>query len=118
MRNGVLKYLLKKVAADLLPTEILARPKMGFGVPLEHWFRQSDLTAYAYDWLTSSQATQRGIFHPPFIQELLKVHRRTNAVNDSEAIWVLLCLEHWFRIYMDDPPFSLSSNAPAKQTCN
>jgi asparagine synthase (glutamine-hydrolysing) len=117
MRNGVLKYMLKKVAADLLPTDILERPKMGFGVPLDHWFR-GDLTGYAYDLLASSQANQRGIFHPLFIQDLLKAHRRTKAVNYSEAIWALLCLEHWFRIYMDDPPSSIRPNAPAAQTCN
>jgi asparagine synthase (glutamine-hydrolysing) len=117
MRNGVLKYLLKEVAADLLPTDIIARPKMGFGVPLEHWFR-GDLTGYAYDLLTSSQANQRGIFHPAFIQDLLKGHRRAKAVNYSDAVWALLCLEHWFRIYMDDPPSSIQPNAPAAQTCN
>ena len=117
MRNGVLKYMLKKVAADLLPTDIIERPKMGFGVPLDHWFR-GDLTGYAYDLLASSQANQRGIFDPPFIQDLLKAHRRTKAVNYSEAIWALLCLEHWFRIYMDDPPSSIQPNTPAAQTCN
>ena len=117
MRNGVLKYMLKKVAAELLPTEIIERPKMGFGVPLDHWFR-GDLTGYAHDLLTSSQASQRGIFHPPFIQDLLKVNRKARAVNYSEAIWALLCLEHWFRIYMDDPPSSIQPNAPAAQSCN
>lgn len=117
MRGGRLKYLLKKVAANLLPTEILERPKMGFGVPLEHWFR-GDLTGYAYDMLTSSQAIQRGIFQPVFIQKLLKEHRSTKEVNFPDAIWALLCLEHWFRIYMDDAPPSIQSDAPAEQTCN
>jgi asparagine synthase (glutamine-hydrolysing) len=117
MRNGVLKYLLKKVAADLLPPDIIARPKMGFGVPLEHWFK-GDLTGYAHDLLTSSQASQRGIFDPLFIEELLKVHRRKKAVNESEAIWALLCLEHWFKIYMDEPPSSIQQDSPAAQTCN
>jgi asparagine synthase (glutamine-hydrolysing) len=117
MRNGVLKYLLKKVAGDLLPTAILERPKMGFSVPLEHWFR-GDLTGYARDLLTSSQATQRGIFSPAFIQHLLKAHRGTAAVNNSEGIWALLCLEQWFRIYMDAPPPSTLPSASAAQTCN
>jgi len=117
MRNGVLKYLLKKVAADLLPREILARPKQGFGVPVEHWFR-GDLTDYAYDWLTSSPASQRGIFRPQFIRDMLKAHRSTRAVNYSEAIWTLLCLEHWFRIYMDDPSSTIRPSAQAAQTRN
>jgi asparagine synthase (glutamine-hydrolysing) len=116
MRNGVLKYLLKKFAADLLPAEILARPKMGFGVPLEQWFR-TDLNGYAYDLLTSSQANQRGIFDPRFVQDLLKAHRSTKAVNYGEAIWALLCLEQWFRTFMDDPATSPQSDATAPQAC-
>src|SRR5205814_4743080 len=45
-RNGALKSLLKKVAADILPAEILQRPKQGFGVPIKQWFR-ADLRDYA-----------------------------------------------------------------------
>src|SRR5439155_3774579 len=64
-RDGVLKALLKKVAADILPAETLSRPKQGFGVPLKHWFRR-DLTAYAHEMLTSARARQRGIFDLQF----------------------------------------------------
>src|SRR6202043_1440939 len=39
MRNGVPKSLLKKVAADLLPAEIVTRPKRGFALPTQSWFR-------------------------------------------------------------------------------
>lgn len=66
-RNGQLKYLLKKVAAELLPQEILTRSKQGFGVPLKYWLR-NDLATYARDLLTSTRAKQRGIFREEFIQ--------------------------------------------------
>jgi len=102
IRNGRLKYLLKQVAKDLLPAEILARPKMGFGVPINHWFR-GDLTNYAHELLDSPRARQRGIFNPQFIRDLLKAHASTKQVNHSSAIWTLLCLELWFQIYMDAP---------------
>ena len=102
LRNGVLKYLLKKIAADMLPAEVLMRGKQGFGVPIKHWFR-SDLADYAHDLLDSPRARQRGIFNPRFVRNLLKEHRSTNLVNHSAAIWALLCLELWFRTYMDEP---------------
>lgn len=117
MRKGVLKYLLKRMSVELLPPEIIDRPKMGFGVPLEHWFR-GELTEYAYDLLTSTQARQRGIFDQAFIQDLLKVDSGTKGVNDSGAIWALLCLEHWFRIFMDDPASSLPPDATAPLICD
>ena len=101
-RNNMFKYLLKKTAADLLPAEILTRPKQGFGVPIKHWFRR-DLTKYAYELLDSPRARQRGIFDPLFIRGVLKSHANTKLVNHSEAIWALLCLELWFQVYMDEP---------------
>jgi asparagine synthase (glutamine-hydrolysing) len=104
MRNGMLKYLLKQVAVDLLPTEILARPKQGFGVPFKHWFR-SDLTDYTHDLLGSPRAQQRGIFDSQFVRNLLKTHASTKLINHSNAIWALLCLELWLQTYMDQPSY-------------
>jgi asparagine synthase (glutamine-hydrolysing) len=106
--------LLKKVAEDQLPAEILRRRKKGFSVPLEHWF-QGDLNAYAYDWLTSTGASQRGIFRSDFVRNLLDSHRKARAANYSDAIWTLLCLEHWFRIYMDAPSSSIRPSALSAQ---
>ncbi|MFL5705557.1 MAG: asparagine synthase (glutamine-hydrolyzing) [Ktedonobacteraceae bacterium] len=116
-RNGVLKYLLKKVAADILPAEILTRRKQGFEVPIKHWFR-SDLTDYARELLDSPQARQRGIFDPKFIDNLLKAHSSTKLVNHGSAIWTLLCLELWFQVYMDKPFFHLEQPAQIQLTSN
>jgi asparagine synthase (glutamine-hydrolysing) len=102
IRDGKLKYLLKQVAKDFLPPEILARPKRGFAVPIKHWFR-GDLTAYASEILRSPTARQRGIFNPKFIDTLLSTHAQTTLVNHSSAIWTLLCLELWFQTYIDQP---------------
>ncbi len=108
-RNNVLKYLLKKVAADILPPEILNRRKQGFGVPIKHWFRR-ELIDYAYELLDSPRAQQRGIFNQQYIRDLLKAHNNTRMVNYSEAIWALICLELWFQIYMDEPPRHIERN--------
>src|SRR6185295_11248283 len=39
IRRGETKYLLKAAMRDRLPASILQRPKMGFGVPIDQWFR-------------------------------------------------------------------------------
>lgn len=109
LQDGVLKSLLKKVSADVLPNEILTRPKQGFGVPIKHWFRR-DLASYASDVLTSTQARQRGIFAPRFIQQLLTTHFQGKH-DYSSAIWALLCLELWFQTYMDLSPMAPSPHA-------
>jgi len=115
--NNTLKYLLKKVATDMLPAEILTRSKQGFGVPIKHWFR-SDLTDYAHDLLDSPRARQRGIFNLHFIRDLLQAHASRRLVNHSDAIWALLCLELWFQIYMDELPLQNEWNAQPQITSN
>jgi len=113
--DGTLKYLLKKVAADMLPAEILTRRKQGFAAPIKHWFR-GDLTNYASDLLDSPRARQRGIFNPQFIRDLLKAHATTSWVNYSEAIWALLCLELWFQVYIDEPSIRVEERSQTQVT--
>jgi asparagine synthase (glutamine-hydrolysing) len=100
--DGTLKYLLKKVAEDILPPEILTRKKQGFSMPMDRWFR-GELSGYAHDILESSQAQQRGIINPDFVHNLLESHQSHKLVDHSSPIWTLLCLELWFQIYMDTP---------------
>jgi asparagine synthase (glutamine-hydrolysing) len=102
LHNSTLKYLLKKVAVDLLPAEIITRKKQGFAIPMDHWFR-NDLAGFAQEVLESKQAQDRHIFNPQFVHHLLQTHRQRHIVNHSSAIWSLLCLELWFRTYMDFP---------------
>ncbi len=105
MRHGTLKYLLKRVAADLLPPEIVRRKKRGFTIPLGCWFR-GELAPFAHEVLQSSRFRQRGIFNPHFVNSLLRAHQRSSLVDHSSALWCLLCLELWFQIYMDSPALS------------
>ncbi len=100
--EGSGKYLLQKVAAELLPASILERPKRGFEVPISRWFNKN-ATSYAHDQLSSVKSQSRGIFDPKFLQELLKTDGTSKVQNHSQALWSLLCLELWFQTYMDEP---------------
>jgi asparagine synthase (glutamine-hydrolysing) len=111
-RDGVLKYLLKRAGAGMLPTGIVTRSKQGFGVPIKHWLR-GELGDLAQDLLNSTRARQRGIFNPRFVQGLLQAHASAKHVNYSQAIWALLCLELWFQVYMDEPPLAVEQRLPA-----
>ncbi len=112
-RNGTLKHLLKKVAADILPAEILVRRKQGFSAPLKHWFR-GELMGFAYELLDSPLARQRGIFQPEFIRNLLQLQAGTKRVNFGPAIWALLCLELWFQTYIDEPSSRIDRTIPVE----
>ena len=101
MAGGVTKALFKKAMEPYLPRELLYRPKMGFGCPVDHWLR-AELKDMAYDVLLSDSATQRGIFRKDYVKQLLDEH--VSGQNSHHTrLWALLMLELWFRMWIDQP---------------
>lgn len=93
------KHILKKSLEGLIPDKILYRPKMGFSVPLDMWFR-NELKDYAYRTLLSEKAVGRGIFEKKEVKRILDTHIKT-TINMSYYIWNLLVLELWFQEFFD-----------------
>lgn len=91
------KYILKKALRYLLPHEVLYRPKMGFGVPIDAWFR-GELREYTEKKLLEGELVTRNLFRKEAIKELLHTHT-TTQINFSPQIWALLTLELWFEEY-------------------
>jgi asparagine synthase (glutamine-hydrolysing) len=104
LRHWQTKAILKSAMADRLPRELLHRPKMGFGVPIDRWLRE-DLRELAYDTLLSDKARARGLFRSVEIERLLDDHMSGRRANHYR-IWALLFLEMWFRMWIDpsSPP--------------
>ncbi len=101
MAGGVTKALFKKAMEPYLPYELLYRPKMGFGAPVDHWFR-AELKDMAHDVLLSDSATARNIFRKDYVQQLLNEHL-SGENNHQSRLWALLMLELWFRMWVDQP---------------
>jgi asparagine synthase (glutamine-hydrolysing) len=102
LNGSIKKYILKEAVKPLLPREIIERPKMGFGVPLEHWFRH-ELKEMAYDVLLSDSLRQRGYFHESVIRRLLDEHSR-GVRSWHYQLWNLLMFESWHRMFVDLRP--------------
>jgi asparagine synthase (glutamine-hydrolysing) len=99
LRGGIGKYVLKEAMRRHLPSEVLDRSKMGFGVPLARWFRKN-LKDYARDVLLDPRTRQRGIMRPERVADLLDVHL-SGRRDRSSQLWSLICLELWFRTWAD-----------------
>jgi asparagine synthase (glutamine-hydrolysing) len=99
IRAGRRKHVLKEVAASLLPPEILNRPKQGFGVPLDVWFRGNLRELFA-DTLLSPASLQRGYFQQSFVRRLVDEHV-TKKRDHTLRLWQLVVFERWNRCYMD-----------------
>jgi asparagine synthase (glutamine-hydrolysing) len=94
VRGLSLKRVLKRAVADLLPPELLSRPKRGFGVPLDRWFRE-DLEGYTKTMLGPGARVRRHV-NAGALDELLAEHR-SGAARHGHALWTLLTLELFLR---------------------
>jgi asparagine synthase (glutamine-hydrolysing) len=74
---------------------------MGFGVPLERWFR-SELREMTYDLLLDSRAVERGYFKPAVVRRYLDEHT-SGVAHHHTRLWTLLMLEAWHRVFIDQP---------------
>lgn len=96
LRWGQRKWLLKRIAAEMLPTETIYRPKMGFAMPLTQWFR-SEIGDVLECLLMNSVAEQEGWIDAKRVQCELEAHR-TGCRDNHMRLWLILWLELWFRI--------------------
>lgn len=108
LRGLTQKYLLKSIADPWLPRGLFDRPKMGFAVPLDNWFRH-ELREMAYDLLLSRRAANRGYFNQAVVRRYLDDHVAGRA-HHHHRLWNLLILESWHRMWLDE---SAPSEAPA-----
>jgi asparagine synthase (glutamine-hydrolysing) len=109
LRGARTKYIFKRALGALLPPEILERPKKGFSVPLESWFRE-ELREMSGDLLLDRRLAQRGYFKPGAVQRMLEEHWRGSASWQNQ-LWSILMLESWHRMFIDARP----SSAPRHQ---
>ncbi len=98
-RFGKGKRVLLEAFADLIPQEIVRRPKMGFGVPLDHWFR-GPLSSFAREVFSDSRTRQRGLFDPTAVDRLVEEHI-AGRFDHAYRLWALLFLELWQREWLD-----------------
>lgn len=93
------KYLLKKVAAKLVPPEVVYRRKMGFGVPVGSWFR-GEMKDFVRGVLLSEKSLKRGVVKPEMMQKYVDEHT-AGKFDHAFQIWSLLMLELWFQRFID-----------------
>lgn len=95
LRGRTTKWVVKEVARRYLPAEIVDRPKVGFKVPLDSWFR-GGLRNLAGDLLTGPSSFVGSTFDPAAVGRLLAAHARGDR-DEQARIWTLLSLEVWHR---------------------
>ncbi|GEC91574.1 asparagine synthase (glutamine-hydrolyzing) [Brevibacillus brevis] len=95
-QSGKSKNILKQAVKNHVPDEIINRKdKMGFPVPLNEWY-QKDLNGFIKEILLDPRTANRGYYNVTEIEQIL-----SKQTKFSRVMWGLLCLELWFREFID-----------------
>lgn len=93
IRNGQGKWLLRQVLYRHVPKELIERPKMGFGIPLDSWLR-GPLRDWAESLLCEHRLREEGFFHAGPIRAMWQEHL-SGAQNWQYHLWNVLMFQAW-----------------------
>jgi asparagine synthase (glutamine-hydrolysing) len=100
IRDGETKWLLRELSREVLPDSIRNRPKQGFEVPLDNWFRGPLRSMFA-DLVLSPNSAVSNLINPREARRVFDAHQRGTARNGT-TLWTLLSLAAWAERYL--PP--------------
>ena len=93
IRNGQGKWLLRRLLDRYVPRELVERPKMGFGIPLDAWLR-GPLRDWAEGLLTEDRLRREGYLEPAPIRAAWKAHLAGGA-SYGYRLWSVLMFQAW-----------------------
>jgi len=98
LKGGSGKHLIKRVAEEFLPHDIVHRKKMGFPTPLRAWLRDPRLQP-VLDNMTTGDGFLASVVDPAAVDALLERHR--GGQHDvTDRLWRLLNLHLWGEIFI------------------
>lgn len=96
VRKSQLRYLFKKAMSGVLPPQIIAKSKHGFGLPYSVWLGEDRrLQDFTFDVLGSTRSRHRGYFRTDLLEWLWSQYKTIHQKFFGDLLWTFLMLELW-----------------------
>lgn len=94
------KRIVQDTFRDLLPPEIYNRPKQGFEIPLNDWFKKELRSLIQDDLLQADFVESQGIFDPASIEKIKASLFTSHKRDISWRVWSLIVFQSWYKKYI------------------
>lgn len=102
--GGDKKHILKDIAYDYIPKNLLERPKMGFSVPIDKWLR-GPLKEQLLDYSSYDFLARQDIFDAGYVSDMITQYMKTGdagpatGANYSKLTWSFFVFQQWYQKY-------------------
>jgi asparagine synthase (glutamine-hydrolysing) len=97
VHGGGTKHLLRKILYRHVPRELIDRPKMGFGIPVNRWLR-NELRPLLAEYLNEERVRREGFLRPKGVERIVREHL-SGRRDHQYRLWALLVFAMWVERY-------------------
>jgi asparagine synthase (glutamine-hydrolysing) len=98
--NGQKKHIIKQIVHKYVPQQMMDRPKMGFGIPIEQWLHE-ELRGLVDENLNDDRLNQHGLFSTSEVKNILTQFYNGRTEKHLQ-VWYLLMFQMWYNIYFNE----------------
>jgi asparagine synthase (glutamine-hydrolysing) len=96
-KNGIKKNILKEITHKYLPKNMMDRPKKGFNVPIQDWFKE-DLKYYLEEFINEKELKEHNLFNIEYVLKLKYSYFENN--DNVNKLWYILTFQMWYKRWM------------------
>jgi len=93
------KHILKSLAYDYIPRELLSATKRGFGVPIAKWLR-GPLRKEIRKYSDKEYIKKQGLFDGTAIENLIETQKKNDKIIYSSVLWSFYMFQRWWDEYI------------------